>query len=73
MWRMAVTTKLRECREAAKLSVRQLARAVGVSHALLSYIEAGKRKLSRAIAGRVAEALGIPVESLEEAAEREEE
>lgn len=55
---------LRHQREAAKLSLRQLARVAGVSNPYLSQIERGLRKPSAEILQAIARALGISAETL---------
>ncbi|MDF4251503.1 helix-turn-helix domain-containing protein [Streptomyces sp. WMMB303] len=55
---------LREQRRTAKLSLRQLAEAAGVSNPYLSQIERGLRKPSAEILQQLAKALRISAESL---------
>jgi transcriptional regulator with XRE-family HTH domain len=55
---------LREQRQNAKLSLRQLADAAGVSNPYLSQIERGLRKPSAEILQQLAKALRISAESL---------
>ncbi|MEU3190584.1 helix-turn-helix transcriptional regulator [Streptomyces sp. NPDC006992] len=55
---------LREQRRTAKLSLRQLAEAAGVSNPYLSQIERGLRKPSAEILQQLARALRISAESL---------
>lgn len=55
---------IREQREAAKISVRQLAASAGVSNPYLSQVERGLRKPSAEMLGRIAGALRISAESL---------
>ena len=55
---------IREQRDAAQMSVRQLAAAAGVSNPYLSQIERGLRKPSAEILARLAGALRISAESL---------
>ncbi|GMA20789.1 helix-turn-helix domain-containing protein [Arsenicicoccus piscis] len=55
---------LREQREAAQLSLRQLAELAGVSNPYLSQIERGLRRPSAEILGALAKGLEISAESL---------
>ncbi|MEK9663220.1 MAG: helix-turn-helix transcriptional regulator, partial [Candidatus Nanopelagicales bacterium] len=55
---------IREQRDQAQMSVRQLAAAAGVSNPYLSQIERGLRKPSAEILSRLAGALRISAESL---------
>jgi len=55
---------LREQREQAKLSLRELAKAAGVSTPYLSQIERGLRKPSADILQQIAKALSISAETL---------
>lgn len=57
-------TYLREQRDAAEMSLRQLANASGVSNPYLSQVERGLRKPSAEILGRLAGALRISAETL---------
>jgi transcriptional regulator with XRE-family HTH domain len=57
-------TYLREQRESARLSVRQLSELAGVSNPYLSQIERGLRKPSAEILGQLAKGLRISAESL---------
>jgi transcriptional regulator with XRE-family HTH domain len=59
-----VGTYLREQRESARLSVRQLSELAGVSNPYLSQIERGLRKPSAEILGQLAKGLRISAESL---------
>ena len=63
--------KLRQLREAADLSLRDLAKAAGVSAPFLSDIELGKRFPSDEILGRLAHRLKVPVKELKELDNRE--
>jgi len=56
--------KLRELREAKDLSLRELARNLGVSAAFLSDVELGRRHPSEAVLKKLARALRVPVEEL---------
>jgi transcriptional regulator with XRE-family HTH domain len=57
-------TYLREQRESARLSVRQLSELAGVSNPYLSQIERGLKKPSAEILGQLARGLRISAESL---------
>src|SRR5258708_4211560 len=55
---------IREQREQAKISMRQLAQSAGVSNPYLSQIERGLRKLSADILQQIAKGLRISAEAL---------
>ncbi len=55
---------IREQRQAAELSLRQLARTAGVSNPYLSQVERGLRKPSAEILAQIAGALRISAETL---------
>lgn len=55
---------IREQRQAAEVSLRQLARSAGVSNPYLSQVERGLRKPSAEILGQIASALRISAETL---------
>ena len=55
---------IREQRQSAEVSVRQLAKRAGVSNPYLSQVERGLKKPSAEILGQIASALRISVESL---------
>ena len=55
---------IREQREAAEVSLRQLARSSGVSNPYLSQVERGLKKPSAEILGQIAGALRISAETL---------
>ena len=55
---------IREQREAAEVSLRQLAKNAGVSNPYLSQIERGLKKPSAEILGQIASALRISAETL---------
>ena len=57
-------TYLREQRESARLSVRQVSELAGVSNPYLSQIERGLKKPSAEILGQLAKGLRISAESL---------
>lgn len=59
---------IREQREAAEVSVRQLAKLAGVSNPYLSQIERGLRKPSAEILQQIARGLSISAETLYERA-----
>lgn len=60
----ALGAYIREQREAAEVSLRQLAKASGVSNPYLSQVERGLRNPSAEILGQIARALRISAESL---------
>ena len=51
-------------REVKGLRASQVAKQAGISNPFLSLIERGERQPSLDVVGRVAEALGVPMESL---------
>ena len=55
---------IREQREAAQISVRQLAKRAGVSNPYLSQVERGLRKPSAEMLAQIAHGLQISVETL---------
>ena len=55
---------LREQRQGAKLTLRQLAEAAGVSNPYLSQVERGLRKPSAEVLGQIAKGLRISAEAL---------
>lgn len=55
---------IREQRDAAQLSLRQLARTAGVSNPYLSQVERGLKRPSAEILSKIAAALAISAESL---------
>ena len=57
--------RLRELRDKADLSLRELAKRSGISSPFLSDIELGRRFPSEEILGKLAAALNVPVEDLE--------
>jgi len=59
-----IGTYIRSQREGAQVSLRQLARAAGVSNPYLSQIERGLRKPSAEILQQIAKALRISAETL---------
>jgi transcriptional regulator with XRE-family HTH domain len=62
--RMAIGEFIREQREQAEVSLRQLARMAGVSNPYLSQIERGLRKPSAEILQQIAKGLRISAEQL---------
>ena len=56
--------RLRELRDKADLSLRELAKRIGVSSAFLSDIELGRRFPSEVILAKLASALNVPLEDL---------
>jgi transcriptional regulator with XRE-family HTH domain len=56
--------RLRELRDGADLSLRELAKRSGISSPFLSDIELGRRFPSEEILGRLAAALNVPLEDL---------
>ena len=55
---------IREQRDQAQMSLRQLAKVAGVSNPYLSQVERGLRKPSAEILGRIAQGLRISAETL---------
>ena len=55
---------IRQQREAAEVSVRELARVAGVSNPYLSQVERGLRKPSAEVLQQIAKALSMSAESL---------
>jgi transcriptional regulator with XRE-family HTH domain len=60
----AIGAYIREQREQAKISLRQLAQAAGVSNPYLSQIERGLRRPSADILQQIAKGLRISAEAL---------
>jgi len=60
----AIGAYIREQREQAKISMRQLAQAAGVSNPYLSQVERGLRKPSADILAQIAKGLRISAEAL---------
>jgi transcriptional regulator with XRE-family HTH domain len=56
--------KLRAARQHAGISPAELAHAVGVDPSLVTHVEAGRKRLSSALAERVALALGVHISEL---------
>ena len=62
---------LRDLRQAANLSLRELAKFVDVSAPFLSDVELGRRYPSDEVLGRVAKTLRVPIERFKELDHRE--
>jgi len=60
----SIGSYIREQREQAKISLRQLAQAAGVSNPYLSQVERGLRKPSADILAQIAKGLRISAEAL---------
>ena len=58
--------RLRELRDKADLSVRELAKRIGVSSPFLSDIELGRRFPSEEVLGKLAAALNVRLEDLKQ-------
>jgi transcriptional regulator with XRE-family HTH domain len=58
--------RLRELRDRADLSARELAKRIGVSSPFLSDIELGRRFPSEEVLGKLAAALNVPLEDLKQ-------
>jgi transcriptional regulator with XRE-family HTH domain len=58
--------RLRELRDKADLSARELAKRIGVSSPFLSDIELGRRFPSEEVLGKLAAALNVPLEDLKQ-------
>jgi transcriptional regulator with XRE-family HTH domain len=56
--------RLRELRDRADLSVRELAKRIGISSPFLSDVELGRRFPSEEILGKLAAVLNVPLEDL---------
>ena len=57
--RIRIGATIRELREARHVGLDEMARAVLISRPYLSNIEAGRKPLTPALLGRIAEALGV--------------
>ena len=64
MIEISLGQRLHELRDKADLSLRELARKVGISGPFLSDIELGRRFPSEEILGKLAAALNVPPEDL---------
>jgi len=64
MIEISLGQRLHELRDRADLSLRELAKKVGISGPFLSDIELGRRFPSEEILGRLAAALNVPLEDL---------
>lgn len=60
----AIGKNVRARREAAGMTQKQLAQAVGVKQAMISHIEVGERLPSLPLAIQLADALGVTVDAL---------
>lgn len=58
---MQVGKRLRELRQARKLSQQELGRALGMTHAAVSKLETGKARIDADLLPRIAEVLDVPV------------
>jgi transcriptional regulator with XRE-family HTH domain len=58
--------RIRAARTARGMSQSELADAIGLSNSYLSHIEAGRRPVSRAVRSRIAAALDVDVEQIED-------
>ena len=56
--------KIKELRDAADLSLRELAKTLGVSAPFLSDVELGRRFPSKEVLSKLATALSVPLEEL---------
>ena len=70
MPRVHIGTKIRELRKALRQTQAALARDVGISASYLNLIEANKRQIGGRLLQKIAEALGVDVQSLDGAAEQ---
>ena len=61
---MGLGLKIKECREAKGMTQLQLAEAVGVDQAAISYYEKDFKVPSLAVAKRIATALGVTLDYL---------
>ena len=66
MIEISLGQRLRELRDKADLSLRELAKKVGISSPFLSDIELGRRFPSEEILAKLAAALNVPVEDLKQ-------
>jgi transcriptional regulator with XRE-family HTH domain len=64
MIEISLGQRLRELRDEADLSLRELAKRTGISSPFLSDIELGRRFPSEEILGKLAAALNVPPEDL---------
>ena len=71
MIEVSLGQRLRELRDKADLSLRELAKRIGVSAPFLSDIELGRRFPSAEILGKLARALKVPLEELKKYDNRE--
>src|SRR5262249_4666678 len=66
MIEISLGQRLRELRDKADLSVRELAKRIGVSSPFLSDIELGRRFPSEEVLGKLAAALNVSLEELKQ-------
>ena len=66
MIEISLGQRLRELRDKADLSLRELAKKVGISSPFLSDIELGRRFPSEEILAKLAAALNVPLEELKQ-------
>jgi transcriptional regulator with XRE-family HTH domain len=71
MIEISLGKRLRELRDRADLSLRELAKRVGISGPFLSDIELGRRFPSEEILAKLASALNVPVKDLRQYDNRE--
>jgi transcriptional regulator with XRE-family HTH domain len=71
MIEISLGKRLRELRDRADLSLRELAKRVGISGPFLSDIELGRRFPSEEILAKLASALNVPLEDLRQYDNRE--
>ena len=66
MIEISLGQRIRELRDKADLSLRGLAKRIGISSPFLSDIELGRRFPSEEILGKLAAALNVPVQDLKQ-------
>jgi transcriptional regulator with XRE-family HTH domain len=71
MIEISLGQRLRELRDKADLSLRELAKKIGISSPFLSDIELGRRFPSEEILGKLAGALNVSLEDLKQYDNRE--
>ena len=71
MIEISLGQRLRELRDKADLSLRELAKKIGISSPFLSDIELGRRFPSEEILGKLARALNVSLEDLKQYDNRE--
>lgn len=57
-------TELKRLRQYAGLTIRDLAKQAGISHAHLAYIEKGERKPREGVTKKLADALNVSMEDI---------